>query len=374
MLVRWKVTDDPDVRVLADTPFLKMGDKIAGKIGDWTGRQYFYYPSTSRLPAHPWFKEATVLQLHNLHGNFFAYPKLVELSRLKPTFWLLHDMWSFTAHSAYAYDCLCWKKGPAQCTCPLSEYPPLRWNTSELLWKKKQQVYEQSKLTIITPSRWLSRLAQESPLLGRFNVHTIPYGLDTQLYRPIPKDEARRALGLPADAKILLFGSQVVDDPRKGAAQFKAALESIPEETRRNWTVVTIGSGDARSAIPAGMALHPLGGISDERRLALAYAAADIFVLPTLADNLPNTILESLSCGTPVVSFRVGGVPDAVRHMETGYIAAEKDVNGLAEGLVKLMNDADLRKKLSANARRVAESEYDIRLITKQYTDLYGRR
>src|SRR5581483_10394712 len=166
------------------------------------------------------------------------------------------------------------------------------------------------------PSTWLARLASESPLLGRFPVRLIPNGVDLELFRPVDRAEARALLGLEPDRPVVLHAALDLGERRKGAHVLEQALAHLDGV---DFELVSAGRGRLAGATRPVRELGPL----DRDRMALAYAAADAFVLPALAENLSNAVLEALACGTPSVCFDVGGVGDAVRHRETGWLAAE---------------------------------------------------
>jgi glycosyltransferase involved in cell wall biosynthesis len=208
-------------------------------------------------------------------------------------------------------------------------------------------------------------LARESPLLSHFEIHRIPNGVDLDVYRPVDRAKARLALGLDPSRPTVLFSAPDLDDPRKGGQVLEEALSRLDDVDFE-----LIVTGGRAALLPRRS--HHLGMLSDERELALSYAAADVFVLPTLADNLPNAVLESLACGTPCVSFAVGGIPDATRHLETGYLAPSGDSAGLAEGIRTLLLDGDLRLRLSGQARETVEREFGSKLEARRFAELYA--
>lgn len=362
MLVGRKQTDDPHVRPLKRSLAWRALDRAFGTAADALDLQYLFYPSSFGVAADPWFRAADVVQLYNTHGSYFSHTALPFLSRRRPVVWRLSDMWALTGHVAYSYDCERWRLGCGSCPY-LSEYPALGRDTTAFLWRVKRRVYARSRLTIVAPSRWLVRLVRESPLLGRFPVRHVPNGVDVERFRPLERADARRRLGLDPERTAVLFSAVRLDDRRKGAALLEEALGRLEG---LDFQLVTVGAGDGGP--PGTRAL----GLLDADRMPAAYAAADVFVLPTLAENLPNAVIESLACGTPVVSFGVGGIPDAVRHLETGYLAPLGDAAGLAEGIGLVLGDRDLRARLSRQAREVAEREYSDELEARRCADLYA--
>jgi glycosyltransferase involved in cell wall biosynthesis len=365
MLVGRRRTEDRDVRLLKRSIAWRALDRASGELLDFLNLQYVFYPSSFGVAMDPWFRDADVVQLYNTHGSYFSHSALPVLSRRRPVVWRLSDMWAFTGHVAYSYDCDRWKHGCGSCPY-LGEYPALSRDTTAALWRWKDEVYRRSRLTIVAPSRWIERLARESPLLSRFPVRRIPNGIDLERFRPVGRDEARDRLGLPSNGPVVLFSAPDVSDRRKGGAVLNEALEHLHGE---HFQLLVAGANET-PAFPRSF--RSLTHLVDEEEIALSYAAADLFVLPTLAENLPNAALESVASGTPCVSFDVGGVPDVVRHLETGYLAPLGDAEGLAQGVRTLLHHDELRDRLSSRCRELAEQEFGSELEASRFAELYS--
>ena len=361
MLVGEKRTTDPRVRSIKRNLAWRAADRASAEVLDRLSLQYLFYPSSFGVALDPWFRSADVVQLYNTHGSYFSHTALPLLSRRKPIVWRLSDMWPVTGHVAYSYDCDRWRFGCGACPY-LAEYPALQRDRTSFLWRVKEATYKRSRLTIVAPSSWTESIARESPLLSRFDVRRIPNGVDLARFRPHDKRTARAALGLDENRPTVLFSAVDLGDRRKGGAYLVAALRLLAD---LDLQLVAVGGGEA----PAGAI--SLGSIGDDERLALAYSAADVFALPTIAENLPNTAIESLACGTPCAAFATGGVPDAVRHLETGALAATGDARQLAEGIRLLLEDDALRARIGARAREVAEAEYSSELQARRFAGLY---
>jgi glycosyltransferase involved in cell wall biosynthesis len=362
MLVGRKTTRDDEVRRLKRNLAWRAADRASGAVLDALSLQYAFYPSSFGLAADPWFRAADVVQLHNLHGSYFSFTALPLLSRRRPVVWLLHDQWAMTGHVAYSLDCERWKLGCGSCPY-LEEYPRLRRDTTATLWKLKRRVYERSRLRIVVPSRWLLELVEASPLLARFSARHIPNGIDTEIFSPGPKEEARHRLALPLDRRIVFFAAADLNERRKGLHLLVEALRRLDQPP----LLLLAGNGD----VPAGVESRVLGSVSDETVLRDAYRAADVFAVPTIADVLAQTAQESIACGTPCVSFDRGGVTEVVRHLETGYQAELGSVDSLARGLAALLDDDALIAKLSGHCRDVATREYGVDLQVSRYVELY---
>ncbi|HEY9297042.1 MAG TPA: glycosyltransferase family 4 protein [Phormidium sp.] len=326
--------------------------------------------STFNFVKKPYYEEANVLNLHNLHGDYFNYLAIPVLTRNKPTVLTLHDMWAFTGHCAYSYDCERWMTGCGHCPYP-EVIPAIRRDLTHVEWLLKKLVYRSSSLAVVAPSKWLFNLVGNS-LLKKFPVYHIPHGLDIRVYQPLEKEMSRRALGIPTQKKVLMFGAQTLKDFRKGSDLLVKALNRLSDSLKSEILLLTVGEADNSIIEATGIENVSLGYISGDRLKTIAYSAADIFVLPTRADIFGLVLQESMACGTPLVSFRVGGVPELVRPGLTGLLAAPEDSKDFSERILELLEDSLLREKMSVKCREVAVSEYSIELQVKSYLSLYN--
>ena len=283
-----------------------------------------------------------------------------------PVVWTLHDMNVLTGGCHYDEGC---GRFSSECRqCPQLSFPSSH-DLSSRVFARKREIFSRLKsnaLHIVAPSEWLAEQARSSPFLGRFDISVIPYGLDTRDFSPLGIHLCREALRIPRDRKVVLFVAQSSTMRRKGFTLLQAALSQLNDA---NLFVLSVGGGDPHFAANASH-LH-LGNVEHDHLLALAYGAADVFVVPSLQDNLPNTVLESMACGTPVVGFSVGGIPDMVRPMETGLLAPAGDIDALAAAISRLLNDVTLRQKMSTNCRRIAVAEYSSPVQATAYESLY---
>lgn len=377
MLVGIKTERRADVDGLPrrDTRLRRQFIRAVGLLEQATGLQYQLLPWKRQFARHPFVRDADVINLHNLHGGFFSFNELPGLSELAPLIWTIHDPWSMTGHCSYPdlYGCTRWRIGCGRCPA-LGDYPEISVDTTALLWRRKRAAYARAEITVVAPSTWIGGMAKESPLFGGRPVHVIPYGVDTAVFRPIPKRAAREVLGLPEAARVVLFSASSLESPRKGAKELKQALELLRPrlDDPSDVVVLSVGAGSiAADGRVSGFPLRAVGAVEDDRLLAACYSSADVFVVPTLADNLPNALIESAACGTPAVAFGAGGVPDIVRHGETGVLAAPGDVAALADGIRQLLEDVALRTALGHRARAMAEEEFAIGNQARRYIDLY---
>jgi len=320
------------------------------------------------------YREADLLDFHGIHGGFFNYLALPSLTAHKPAVVTLHDMWHLTGHCSASFDCDRWKIGCGQCPYP-DAHPAVRRDSTRVEWKLKNWVYKRSHITIVAPSRWLTTFARQS-MLGDLPIHQIPNGVDTEVYQPLDRGACRSLLGIPVGKRVLLFSAMRMTLSSftgflKGGDLLIKALRSLPTSLKAETVLLLLGDGGEALADAVGIPALNLGYVSSDRLKVIAYCAADLLVLPTRADNMPLALLESMACGTPLVSFRVGGVPELVRPGVTGYLAEPGDANDLANGIVQLLEDEALRKDMSQRCRAIALEEYPLELQVQRYLELY---
>jgi glycosyltransferase involved in cell wall biosynthesis len=311
---------------------------------------------------------ADVAHMHWVADAFLDLPALFgRLPQRIPLVWTLHDMNGLTGGCHYDDGCRHHETGCGSCPQLGSQSSA---DLSTRLWRAKARLYsniETTRLHLVTPSNWLAKEAQCSPLLGRFPISVIANGVDTRIFRPIDQQIARTALNLPKDARVVLFVAESAANRRKGYSLLTQALHALANQ--QGLVLLTLGA-DAGLSIQ-GITCRQLGHLSDDGLLALAYNAANVFALPSLQDNLPNTAVESLACGTPVVGFNVGGIPDLVRPEETGTLVPVADIAAFSAAIFTLLNDDARRQRLSRRCREIALAEFDQKQQAAKYFQLY---
>ncbi|MBD2107742.1 glycosyltransferase [Nodosilinea sp. FACHB-13] len=346
--------------------------KIEARIRKWTSRlglNDLHCVSSFELTTEKFYLDADIINFHVIHSNFFNYLALSKLTQSRPGIFTLHDMWSFTGHCAYSYDCTRWKTGCGQCPYP-NTYPLIHHDGTSWEWKLKNWTYSRSDLTIVTPSHWLTEQAKSS-MLNRFDIHHIPYGISTSDYQPLDPELCRVALGISQKKKVLLFSAVDLKDARKGGDLLVKALTQLPNTIKQDCVLLTLGSTTHQLASAVDLPVINLGYVSSDRLKSVVYSAADLFLLPTRADNLPLVLQESMACGTPMVSFDIGGVSDLVRPGITGYLAQAENVDDFCKGIIDLLDDDVKRQAMGKNCRHIALEEYSLDLQAKRYSHLY---
>ncbi|HEX8911859.1 MAG TPA: glycosyltransferase [Humisphaera sp.] len=283
-----------------------------------------------------------------------------------PLVWRLADMGPVTGGCHYDQNC---GRFTAQCgACPMLGSRNEQ-DLSRDVWTRKHQALSlipSDRLHLVPTSRWIGEQAAKSSLLGRFKRTIIPNALDTETFKPRDKMFSRDVLGIPRDARVVLFAADSVKDRRKGFAELAAALQQIEGMT----DLVCVSIGGHEPKVGARRLIH-LGKISDDRVLSLAYSAADVFVIPSLQESFGQTVIESMACGTPVVGFASGGITDTVRPGESGALAPTGDVPALRAAIEGLLNDPAGRARMGVRSREIVMAEYALDVQAKQYEALY---
>lgn len=324
------------------------------------------------LTRRPSFRNADVLHLHALQGGWFSYPAVPWLTRHKPAVLTLHDMWPLTGHCSFSFGCERWRTGCGSCPHP-EVFPEIHRDATHLEWLLKRCLWGRTDLTAVTPSRWLAGLVAQS-ILGNAVIRVIPHGLDLEVFAPQDREASRARFGVPADAVVVLYAAASVADPRKGADMVIRSLSGVTPGLRASCVVLLMGDRAHQTGPPlraAGYRVVELGYLADDGVKAAVYSAADVLIYPTRADNAPLVILESLACGTPVVAFAVGGIPETVRDGETGLLVAPEDVAGLTSAVTVLVSDAGLRARLGPSCRDHATAHHERGAVARIHRSLY---
>lgn len=308
--------------------------------------------------------DADVAHLHWVSLEMMSIEDIGHIK--KPIVWTLHDMWAFCGAEHVTED-FRWRDGYATRNRPVYEsgFDLNRW-----VWQRKCKAWR-SPMRIVTPSHWLADCARQSVLMRDWPVSVIHNPIDTEIWRPIEKGLARQLMGLPAAAPLLLFGTFGENAaPHKGFDLLLSALKCLRGQVG-GLQLVVFGQALPREPVDMGFPIHYVGHLHDELSLRVLYSAADIMVIPSRRENLPNTGVESLASGTPVVAFETCGLPDVVRHHQTGYLAKPFDAEDLAEGVRWVLQDSERYVRLCTNARNDAVTRFSYPAVARQYLDVY---
>jgi glycosyltransferase involved in cell wall biosynthesis len=321
-----------------------------------------------RIKNMPEVLNADIINLHNLHGGYFNLLALPELTKLKPTVYTLHDMWALTGHCAHSFYCDKWQTGCGNCL-NLKIYPSVWYDRTHWLWNLKKDIYKKSELTIVTPSKWLKNKV-ENGILADKEIHLIYNGIDQRVFHPMNKIDVRKKLNLPLDKTILMFSAHYgIKNYWKGGEYLLEALSKI---NRDNLVFLNVGSSEKPDKqIKDSIEWISIPYVEDENKMAEYYAASDLFLYPSLADNCPLVVLEAMASGTPVISFKTGGIPELVAHMKNGYISEYKNVDDFLCGINLFLDHDDLRKNAGLSARKTVEVHFTLDKMVDLYEELY---
>lgn len=318
------------------------------------------------LSGHPLIKGADIIHLHWINQGFLSLRNIEELVKLnKPIVWTMHDMWPCTGICHHARDCEKFQTGCGACFFLKSEGKDL----STSVFDKKLSLYKDANITFVGCSRWLSDRARKSYLLQEKAVLSIPNPINMEVYHPMDQNMPRGLLGLPSGKKLLLFGALNVTDKRKG---IDFLIEALRKLEKQDVELVVFGQvkDDIRGLFP--VPIHSMGYLSDESKIVALYNAVDMFITSSLEENLPNTIMESMACGTPCVGFATGGIPEMIDHRVNGYVANYKDADDLASGIRWVLEHED-RQALSDACVKKVRDNYTEEVVARQYIALYKK-
>jgi glycosyltransferase involved in cell wall biosynthesis len=327
----------------------------------YDGRPWSNGAQSTPAPRHIAAAHPDVLHLHWIGDGLLSVGALAGLD--VPLVWTLHDQWAFTGGCHIIGNCTRYEAACGACPALGSTRDA---DLSRAVWQRKRDAWRGLRVTFITPSAWLAARLSASSLFRDARVEVIPNGVDLDVFAPRDRTFAREVFGLPADRKLILFGAQRVDDPNKGLHHLQAALAALNH--RDDLALAVFGAGEV--VLATGHALHAVGTVNDDRLMALLYAAADVFVAPSECDNLPNTVLEALACGTPCAAFNVGGLPEMITDGVNGALAQPFDAAALA-GAISGLVDGD-RAALRAAARDSAVRRYDVRAMVARCSAVYA--
>jgi glycosyltransferase involved in cell wall biosynthesis len=330
----------------------------------WFGRSVIHHPDV---------KAADIIHLHWVNHGFLDPKHIAEIAKLnKPVVWTFHDSNAFTGGCHVRYTCDHFKR---ECgDCPLLKNPNPN-DYSHRIWKQKHSAYDQLDFTVIAPSTWMQRSVGESSLMKGKAVSQIANTLETNVFKPEDKQKAKEQAGFAKDRFIFLSGFMPSrKDMHKGTGYLLESLEILKKRLgakAEDIELVVFGNRSMEDLPEFPFKTSFLGTINNDERLALCFAAADAFLIPSLEDNLPYTVMESLACGTPVIAFTTGGIPDMVKHEENGYLAVYRSSESFADGMEWAINYPE-KKELQQQARQTVMDNFSESIIAKKHIELYN--
>jgi glycosyltransferase involved in cell wall biosynthesis len=402
MAVGHKLSDDPNVFPISNDDFrnqwarlwLSVGNLLspfrgkilgAGILKSWlqwvgqpsrllnilSGHEDFDFPGTHKI-LDLVSDKPDIAHLHNLHTDYFDLRFLAILSKLLPVVITLHDMWIFTGHCAHSFTCTKWKTGCRNCP-DLTIYPAIKRGATFFNWHLKKNIYAGSRLYVATPSEWLMNKVKESiftPAIIKSKV--IPNGIDLQIFHPFKKQSARDILHIPQSAKVLFFAANgIKKNIWKDYLTLRSAVALVAERLH-NQELLLIALGEdglAEQIDKAEVRFVPYK--NDLQSVARYYHAADIYLHAARADTFPNTILEALACGTPVIATAIGGIPEQIVDGKTGFLTQPGNAADMAEKIIQLLENDDLLYKMGIAAGKYACVNFSADRMVTDYLNFY---
>ena len=343
----------------------------------WRGKEDFGFRGTWQLlklvPEQP-----DIVHCHNLHGGwlpnngYFDLRALSWLSHQRPVVLTLHDPWLLSGHCAHSFDCERWKTGCGNCP-DLTIYPAIRRDATAYNWQRKRKIYGKSRLYVATPCRWLMHKVEQSMLAPYIvEARVIPYGVDLSVFHPGDRQAVRASLGIRQDARVLLFSANGIRrNIWKDYQTMRAAVAQVAARLpKQQLLFIALGEDAPPEQIgQAEVCFVPYQ--KDPESVASYYQAADVYVHAARADTFPNTVLEALACGTPVVATSVGGIPEQVEEGVTGFLTPPGDARAMATRTEQLLSDNPLRQRFAAAAVQSARRRFNLDRQVNDYLAWY---
>lgn len=373
MLVRDKETETLTVVPLPHSPRLRwhfLWERLVIFCRLHFSRQHLFEVDIANagydITKLPEFQEADVIHLHWVNQGMLSLIGIQKILQSgKPVVWTMHDIWPATALCHVTLGC---QHFTSQCgNCRLLPGGGSSHDYSTTIWQRKQRMLADENIYFVACSHWLESEAKRSALLKGQKITSIPNPIDTRIYKRGNKQEARQRLGLPLDKKLILFASQRVTNVNKGMDYL---IEACRQLQISDAAVVILGGHAEEVVSQLSLEAYPLGYVNDEQRIVDVYHASDVFVLPSLSENLPNTIMEAMACGVPCVGFKVGGIPEEIDHRRNGYVAEYRSAEDLARGIRWILAEADY-EELSKNAVQKVVQNYSQQSVALKYLDVY---
>ena len=325
--------------------------------------------SSFKLHKHELVQDADAINIHGLHRGFFNFLALPRLTHLKPTIFTLRDMWAFTGHCVFSFDCQRWVNGCGKCPYP-QESQPIKRDATRIEWLLKKWAFKRSNLVLVCLSKAFIEYVKKS-FLKDFPVIYIPNGVNTQTFRALSQKECRLKLGLPEKNYIILVAANCLNSNRKGKDLIIKTMANLSPDLKKKTTLLLFGGKPNSLCQDSELQTVHLGYLYDEESKAIAYSAADLFFFPSRAESFGQMALESIACETPVVALNTGPVPELVRPNETGLLADDEKIENIVVLIEELLTNRTKRNNMKKRCREIALNEYSDELETKRYINLY---
>lgn len=318
---------------------------------------------------HELVKKADIIHFHWINQGFLSIGEIGKIiSTGKPVFWTMHDMWPVTGICHHSRECDNYLKNCGSCI--FLQKPGLN-DISKKTFDRKKAIICDKNINFVACSNWLKERAIISSVNKGNTFNNIPNPINSEIFCPGDMIEARKAFNLPLNKRLLLFGALIASDKRKGIDYLVEATRLLAD-CKDDVELVFCGEVKEEFSSRFGLKSHALGYVSDPKMIVKMYQACDCFVIPSLEENLPNMIMEAMACGKPCVAFRTGGIPEMIKHLETGYIAEYKSAEDLSKGIRFALSIAGNQNTTDANRNFVLEN-FSEKAVAEKYITLYNK-
>ncbi|MGI9449587.1 MAG: glycosyltransferase [Geminicoccaceae bacterium] len=371
MLVLERHRDDPNVEQIDAGPWttpIRIADRLPRRLYRKRMSDRIWSPGRfgiGGLETHAAIQASDIIALYWVNGGFLSVSGIERLLGLgKPVIWRLSDFWPLTGGCHHPGDCEAYKTACGRC-------PQLGSDRAHDLaakqWRHKQR-WPKENLTIVAPSRWLADLAAKSTLFRNVRIEHIRTGIDLDVFKPCAREKTRHPLGLPLDRKLLMFGAnEATRNPRKGYFELVEALRDLADGGRLDGVDLVLFGSEQTPDFPLDVRVHNRGVITDESEKASLFSASDLFITPSLEENLPNTVIEAMASGTPAVAFDVGGTRELIEHGKNGYLARAGDIQDLAAGIDAMLHMISTDPAIGKRVRDAMVAAHDQKMVARRY-------
>jgi len=370
MVVRLRQSDNPQVgRIFGDflSKVINAGQKgleTAFSIQSRLQVQSFL------LALHPWFRWADVVHYHIIHDQWFSLDALPMLIRKKPSIWTWHDPWMMTGHCLYPIDCRRWQTGCGNCPDLQRPFAMRKDRTREQV-AYKRNLLENLDVDIVVASRHMLDMAEASPISATRRLHLIPFGIDLSVFASGDEEGARRRLGVEPGRVVIAFRG-AIENPFKGTATLLAAIERLPKDLPPICLLTSHAKGVVHSFVGRHQVIE-LGWINDERVMVDCNLAADVVVIPSIAEAFGMMAIEAMACAKPVIIGAGTSLPEVSGAPEIGLPVDGRNPDELAAAITRLVRDPSERCSRGLAGRRMAEERYDVTRFANDLASLYKK-
>lgn len=326
-------------------------------------------PISRRLLSNKLVKEADIIHFHVWYDGFLNLRDIVRLSQYKHVVLTAHDFWILTGHCIHPYNCTKYLNQDGCQNCPFLHTPyPLLFDGTHNIWNYKKELYKRAKFDIVVGSQFLLDKVRRSPLLGKFNTHYIPFGIDLNIFKPLDTKESKIYFGI--DPKEIVISFRETNNEFKGLKYIVQALSKL--NIQKNITILTFDKSDLIKNLPNNFHIKSCGSVKDPNIMAKLYNACDIFLMPSLQESFGFTAIEAMACGKPVICFEGTSLPGVIHtELRGGVVVPSKDSASLSRAISRLINNPEERKQIGDNALEIARNNYGVETYVNKHLELY---